>query len=327
MGLGRTDLTPMQCMEAAQRYVSTATQNESSWRPRLEKDYGLSPYLLHWLGIVLMSGNTASRWRLGTHMLRSASELGYAPSTLTLVRVFTSMTGANAGRAARSKIFIEAERRFQQIVTKGADPDALTLQGLIIAKSGGRDRDGRALEAFERAEKAWEAKAAAGASKKKPADAAAPPQDRGGGGGGEDPGPDEVSLPAPREPRWEWEISCVLGQAGILQRHGRAAEALALYRVAALELDNPVGFWNLSRLMGGPRDAPERRTYLLKAAISGVADACRELGELEGMAAGREGLPRREREEHEKMSQEWFRLADGHELKSIQDEAMSDGNE
>lgn len=35
-GLGKTDLTPMQCMEAAQRYVSTATQNESSWRPRLE---------------------------------------------------------------------------------------------------------------------------------------------------------------------------------------------------------------------------------------------------------------------------------------------------
>lgn len=36
-GLGAEHLTPLQCMEAAQRYVSAATQQESSWRPRLEK--------------------------------------------------------------------------------------------------------------------------------------------------------------------------------------------------------------------------------------------------------------------------------------------------
>lgn len=36
-GLGAKHLAPMQCMEAAQRYVSAATQQESSWRPRLEK--------------------------------------------------------------------------------------------------------------------------------------------------------------------------------------------------------------------------------------------------------------------------------------------------
>lgn len=36
-GLGAKHLSPMQCMEAAQRYVSAATQQESSWRPRLEK--------------------------------------------------------------------------------------------------------------------------------------------------------------------------------------------------------------------------------------------------------------------------------------------------
>lgn len=35
--LGNTTLTPMQCMQAAQRYVSVATQHESHWRPRLEK--------------------------------------------------------------------------------------------------------------------------------------------------------------------------------------------------------------------------------------------------------------------------------------------------
>lgn len=35
-GLGARHLTPLQCMEAAQSYVSAATQHESSWRPRLE---------------------------------------------------------------------------------------------------------------------------------------------------------------------------------------------------------------------------------------------------------------------------------------------------
>ncbi|KUI64731.1 hypothetical protein VM1G_00245 [Cytospora mali] len=333
--LNNSELSPMQCMEAAQRYVSTATQYESSWRPRLEKDYGLSPYLLHWLGIVLMSANTAPRWRLGTHMLRSASELGYAPSTLTLVRVFTSMSGDMAAKAAKSKIYMEADKRFQQLLNKGADPDALTLQGLILAKSGGKDRSMRALEAFERAEKAWEVRA--GAEGSKPADSgeissssSSPPHDTSGGnpngvsGGAEGPDAEEVSLPPPREPRWEWEVSSVLGRAGILQKQGRAGEAVALYRVAALELDSPAGFWNLAQLAGGPRDSPERRTYLLKAATSGVTDACRELGALEKMVAGREGLSKEKREEREKMSREWFRLADGEELKSIQDEAMDD---
>ncbi|KUI59561.1 hypothetical protein VP1G_06785 [Cytospora mali] len=337
--LNNSELSPMQCMEAAQRYVSTATQYESSWRPRLEKDYGLSPYLLHWLGIVLMSANTAPRWRLGTHMLRSASELGYTPSTLTLVRIFTSMSGDMAAKAAKSKIYIEADKRFQQLLNKGTDPDALTLQGLILAKSGGKDRSRRALEAFERAEKAWEVRA--GAEGSKPADSgetsssssssSSSSQDTSGGtpnsvsARAEGPGAEEeVSLPPPREPRWEWEISSVLGRAGILQKQGRADEAVALYRLAALELDNPTGFWNLAQLVEGPRDSPERRTYLLKAATSGITAACRELGALEKMVAEREGLSREKREEREKMSREWFRLADGEELKSIQDEAMDD---
>lgn len=273
-----------------------------------------------------MSGNSAPRWRLGTHMLRSASELGYAPSTLTLVRVLTSMSPAMAAKAARSKIFVEAEGRFQQLLRRGTDPDALTLQGLILARSGGKERNRRALEAFARAGEAWEASRADAEGTKTPEGTSTTTTTSSSGGGEEvsDADPQVVSLPPPREPRWEWEISSVLGRAGILEGQGRAGEAAALYRVAALELDSPAGFWNLARLDGGPRDSPERRTYLLKAAISGVTEACRELGALEGMAAARGDLSAAERGEHEKMSREWLRLADGEELKSIQDEAVSD---
>lgn len=311
-GLGAKHLTPLQCMDAAQRYVSAATQNESSWRPRLEKDFGLPVSLLHWVAILLISDNSASRWKLGTHMLRSASELGYNPSTLTLVRIFTSMPPAMQKKAASSKMFTDANYHFQKLVQKGTDPNALTLEGTNLAKKGTQAHDRQALDSFRKAEKAWEAKA----------EPTAPSQANNGPSLNVQEGadPDYVSLPEPREPRWDWEITWALEQAKILQKQKRTKEAMDMYRVAALELDNPLGFWNLSRLMDGPKDSPERRTYLLKAAISGVQEACREMGELEKMTAGREGLADKDRADREMMSQEWFRLADGEDLKSIQDE-------
>ncbi|KAG6365136.1 hypothetical protein INS49_006743 [Diaporthe citri] len=299
-------------MEAAQSYVSAATQHESSWRPRLETDFGLPVSLLHWVGILLISDNSAARWRLGTHMLRSASELGYDPSTLTLVRIFSSVPAAMQKKAAASKMFIDADVRFQKLLKRGTDPDALTLQGMILAKQGTQSHDRLALDSFRRAERAWEAKDKSGAPSKA-SDSRSFSIEEGAD-------PDYVTLPEPREPRWEWEVTWTLEQAKILQKQNRTKEARDLYRVAALELDNPQGFWNLSCLMDGPRDSPERRTYLLKAAISGVQEACREMGVLEKMAAERQGLADKDRADREMMCQEWFRLADGEDLKSIQNE-------
>lgn len=244
-------------------------------------------------------------------MLRSASELGYDPSTLTLVRIFSSVPEAMQKKAAASKMSKDADARFQRLLKKGTDPDALTLQGMILAKQGTQSHDRLALDAFRKAERAWEAKARSGAPS--PASSRSFHITEG-------TDPDYVSLPVPREPRWEWEVTWVLEQARILQKQNRTEEARNLYRVAALELDNPQGFWNLSSLLDGPRDSPERRTYLLKAAISGVQEACRELGVLEKMAAGREGLSEKDRADRMMMSQEWFRLADGEDLKSVQDE-------
>lgn len=40
--LGNQDLTPLQCVDGAQRYVAVATQYESQWRPSLEKGKTLS---------------------------------------------------------------------------------------------------------------------------------------------------------------------------------------------------------------------------------------------------------------------------------------------
>ncbi|KAG8156677.1 hypothetical protein KVR01_013468 [Diaporthe batatas] len=311
-GLGAKHMTPLQCMEAAQRYVSAATQRESSWRPRLEKDFDLPVFLLHWVAILLIADTSASRWKLGTHMLRSASELGYNPSTLTLTRILTSMPPAMQKKAAASKMFIDANSRFQKLLQNDTDPNALTLQGRTFAKKGTQAHDRQALDSFRRAEKAWEAKAKSSA----PSQASERPSFDIKKGSD----PDYVSLPEPREPRWEWEVTWALEQARILEKQKRTDEARDMYRVAALELDNPQGFWNLSRLMEGPRDSPERRTYLLKAAITGEQEACREMGVLEKMAAERQDLADRDRADRELLSREWFRLADGEDLESIKDD-------
>lgn len=245
-------------------------------------------------------------------MLRSASELGFTPSTLTLVRIFQSMPAESLKRALKSELFIAANARFKDIVKEAADPDALTLQGIILAKN--RDTK-RAVAAFRRATEAWETNQKSGS-----ANVAAKFRDASGAAVAA--GQQEYVLPAPREPRWEWEVSCVLGLADILRGQGAGADAAELYRVAALELDHPRAFFQVAKMMGGPRDTPERRTYLLKAAISGEREACRELGQLEQMAAARKDLTNKDRAERDVISKEWLRLADGHGLSAIKNEAI-----
>lgn len=252
-------------------------------------------------------------------MLRSASELGYTPSTVTLVRVFRTLPAENFERAAQSKLYTAANERFRDLVKEAADPDVLTLQGITFAKLGNGKR---AMDMFERATKAWEtaghqasADSLGPGAKGADAPAAVSPQvtkgvrDNNGARHTAEAG--DYVLPEPREPRWAWELSCLLGQADILRSQGDARGAERLYRVAALELDNPRAFLELARLMEGPRDSPERRTYLLKAAVSGEPEACRELGKLETMAAAQNDLSDKERAELHMISKEWLRLADG----------------
>ncbi|KAJ4420610.1 hypothetical protein N0V82_004278 [Gnomoniopsis sp. IMI 355080] len=290
-------------------------------------EHNLSPFMLHWIGILLLAGNTPARWRLGTHMLRSASELGYVPSTLSLVRTFRSMPPHMFDRAANSLMYREANARFQKVVQAGTDPDALTLQGLIHARSVDEGKDVKALAAFNQATLAWQKRQHEKGNLDEETEAVAPgkgiqaavatSKSVSNSEAVDAPAGREFVLPPPRKPRWDWEVSCVLEQAYILERtQGTTAEALRLFRVAALELDNPFGFLMLAKLMDGPRNSPERRTYLLKAAISGVPEACREIGELEALDAARQDLSQNERAEHHKLSKEWFRLAEGEDMAS-----------
>ncbi|KAL1880624.1 hypothetical protein Daus18300_001235 [Diaporthe australafricana] len=227
-------------------------------------------------------------------------------------------------KAASSKMFVDADARFQKLLRQGTDPNVLTLQGNILAKAGVESKDKQALDMFRRAEEAWTVKNPMSSRQGDHATQAGASSHTSGSRSfnlKEGTDPEYVTLPEPRERRWDWEVTWALDQAKILQRQNRTKEARDFYRIAALELDNPHGFWNLSCLVDAPQDSPERRTYLLKAAISGVQEACRELGLLEKTAAEDETLPQKVRADREKMSQEWFRLADGEDLKLVQNEA------
>ncbi|KAJ9137256.1 hypothetical protein NKR23_g9224 [Pleurostoma richardsiae] len=277
-------MTAEDCMNAARRYVAIVTQRESSWRPTLEKDHGLTPRKLHVVGGLLLQGSAPAQWRLGTHMLSSASELGHAPSTVTLASF-----AARSAQAPESLLFRRAQARLDDLVRdcrRGPGPDALTLRGMILAARG---QDAAALRAFADAERQ--------AVESAEGDAVAE-----GSGGAED---DVLRKEGPRPKRWQWEASCMLGRARVLLRMGRRAEAEAALRTAAAELDSPEGCLELARVL--PAESPEREAYLAKAAVSGLAEASAELAKMEEAKAQEVGAE--ERAEHERWAEEWRLLA------------------
>lgn len=298
--LENKDLTAAECLHGANTYVSIATQYESIWRAMLRDSF--TPHFLHWLAVLALAPTISNSWKLGVHMLRSASEMGYAPSTLTLRRFFHSMhRKPDYGKIKETVHFRAVNARFEDILIAGRDPDAFTLQGIILNDQGQHDD---ALTSFRRAHEAWALSQPGRESDWSPV----PPVEHLNGG--------RIVLPKAREPRWEWEIACLLGEADIHKMHGHLKKATALYRVAALELDNVRGFHELATSMNGPRDSPERRVYLLKAAVSGQVEAFRELGAVEEMRAHEKGITEREMEHRLQLSKEWLRLADSEDART-----------
>lgn len=226
-------------------------------------------------------------------MLGTASDLGFAPSTLLLIRLMRQ--SEDSAKLTKSPLFTSAMARFRDIVRQKQDPDALTLQGLILAD---RDDNAKALECFDQAVQAGS----------RTSDLAVP---------------EEASLGADQEPaadaehssselnvrpfRWSWEASCHIGRAKILLQRGRRKEAVNALRIAAMELDNPQGYVELAKLL--PEDAPERDRYLRLAAVSGHTEACQLLGESEVEMATRPGQSKGDAREHSLWASEWFSLA------------------
>jgi hypothetical protein len=304
---GASDLTPEDYFNAAKAYSSLATRQSSAWKAKLLREHNLTPYVLHYTALILISGPPSDLWRLGLHMLNAAAELDYAPSILTMVRVYSRAKPDS--RAASPGATKAVHRRFQQLVAAGKNPDALTLHGMLLAAEDNDMSDDLALKSFDKALRMGEAGGEWGPVRPPAANQAArePDTDENSGpavtsnSGGDTEDEERV-----RPLRWNWEVSCHTGRARILTKRGQIDEALAALRVATLELDNGEAYVEMAKIL--PYDATERETYLTKAAVSGSGEACNMLAVMAFQRAG--GTASAQAEEHKLWGKEWNALAD-----------------
>ena len=270
--------------EAIARYTSRLLRFFVDRLADVLSDHGISPYLLHCVGAILTSGPPNPGWRLGFHMLSTASELNYNPSTLSIAMLVFKINPAKVEGAMKQDAVRLAFSRFRGLVGQGRDPDALTLEGLMQARRGENDA---AMRSFTRAIKASKMSNAVQTP------TLVPSVD------GDDMNRNSVVRPS----RWTWEASCYIEMGKIFVKRGKRAEGEAAFRVAAEELDMAEAHYEFGQLQ--PRDSAERLRHLTSAAGSGHKDACRALAELELETAQRTGLTKEEADEHRRRASEW----------------------
>jgi hypothetical protein len=232
---------------------------------------------------MLMSRSSDARWKLGLHMFGTASDLAYEASTITLIRL---LIGApKDSKFVMSSLFQRAELRFKKILREGRNPDALTLQGMMLARDGGKHNEAEALAYFDRAiaaaaldttgkfaplplrpsrsgaagtdthfrqqieNKSWWLPAAVqhNEARMKAADDVAHEKKKADGRLLHET--DQTQQPRGRPFRWNWEATCHLGRGRLLLGKGDRAGAEAAFRVVAFELDNATGYLELGRMM------------------------------------------------------------------------------
>ncbi|KAI2613286.1 hypothetical protein GGR54DRAFT_616052 [Hypoxylon sp. NC1633] len=260
------EVTAAECHEVCQRYAALALEDAPGWRQRhialpfssssartgagagtgraKPDDRNKIPLpTLHYVAVMLMHSRTG---HIATHMLHTGVALLYPPSVLTLAR-----TGLRRDLLDRPQ-FRSTREALQKLSSSSQPPpgidvayyraDILTVAGLAQTRLHTREADDRALKYFAAA-----ATAASG--------------------------------PEPSASAWQWRVTAVLTQSQIHLQRGERERALAILRQAARELDNEQLCYRYAMQL--PADDPERGTMLQRAAVSGVAEAARELGRVE----------------------------------------------
>ncbi|KAI0181082.1 hypothetical protein GGR52DRAFT_583526 [Hypoxylon sp. FL1284] len=303
--IGGDEVTPEECFDACRRYAALAVEGTPGWRRRAlvvshptrararDSSGKISMYTLHYVAVLMIQRVSNDANHMLMHILQTGVVLRYAPSILTLANLAlrrnlldrqhfeptkealeelaypsSSSSAAKSAPAARS------------ISTRPPKPDpyradALTLLGMEQARLNTDDGDRRALRHLEDAEAAAAAFAATQPS-----------------------APSDYSF-------WSWHATCLLEQARIHERRGRASRAREVLRAAATagSLDNAAVCYRYAMLL--PADDPARAPLLRRAAVSGVDDAAREMSRVE--------LAPLEREERARKRKDWLRRFGGRE--------------
>lgn len=101
----------------------------------------------------------------------------------------------------------------------------------------------------------------------------------------------------------EGVASALVHQGLLLQRHGNSSGAEAAFHKAALEHDDPTGYYHLALIQ--KFNSSTQETYLLKAASSGITQAATGLGQIH---LGRARTEPAEEATHIKLAKEWLYL-------------------
>ena len=184
-------------------------------------------------------------------MLLTASDLEYAPSTLTFIRL--ALDASKGDLDVRKYPVLRGPLAKLPLLAQKGNPDALTLAGELALRKN--DIPGALLK-FNQAIKAAATQ----------------------GDGAFAPAPTRMDIisgrhlePPQRKPRWAMESRCHIQRGRLLLERGDRADAEAAFRIAATELDVATGCLELAKLL--PVGSSDRESYLLKAIASGITEA------------------------------------------------------
>jgi tetratricopeptide (TPR) repeat protein len=100
------------------------------------------------------------------------------------------------------------------------------------------------------------------------------------------------------------EALCIMGLIHL--KRGNRAAAESAFKKAALDLDEPLAYFNLAQLQENSSET--QKVYLLKAASSGMLEACHKLGMLELKKIAEAGKKPKSLEDYG-MAREWLQVA------------------
>jgi hypothetical protein len=128
--------------------------------------------------------------------------------------------------------FPRTEAKFRKLVNERHDANTMTLQGMFLEKATDtKSGDTAAVLAFIKARQLGEAAEAAGGT-------------------------------------WEWKADCLLGIGRLMVKEGRMAEAEALFKQVAFEMDVPDGYYELGMIQD-IENLDLQHEYIQKAAVNG----------------------------------------------------------
>ncbi|KAH9903681.1 hypothetical protein F4778DRAFT_94666 [Xylariomycetidae sp. FL2044] len=328
-----------------QRLLTMTEDTSTDTSPNITRHHGkvdvqsnIMLFRLHYVASMIILGPPGPAYHLGTHIVLTLVLLGYEPSVLSLaylalrrnklkqpnfapaVEALEKIASRHLGPSKEGKgAGSKASRDGVATLSGQENLDACTLMGMIYASANDPANDARASEWFRLAHALGTTTTTVTTSPPSPTDgkgveavaaaAAATTTTR---------GTIELRKDIDVESCWQWRAKNALGWGMVLRRQGHEQAARRILEFGAKKLDNAEACFHYAKLLGEVQDDhPDYLEYMQKAAVSGIQEACAELGKLalRRAAEGGGGMSEKERKENEIVAAEWLALAKADSLR------------